>query len=204
MPSSRSPPARSAVRTSICSTASCPRWKRATSSVMRPWARSSRWDRKQEAQGRRSRGGSIHDLLRRMLLLQEGLLLGLRALKPQSQDGREALGPFPAGLFGYSHMLGGYAGGQAEYLRVPYADVGLIKVPQGLGDEQVLFLFNMFPTGFMAADFCNLKAAKPSRSGGAVPSASSRSRARSCWVQNGSSPSRPFRSILPLPRHPGL
>ena len=52
---------------------------------------------KQEAQGRRSRGGSIHDLLRRMLLLQEGLLLGLRALKPQSQDGREALGPFPRG-----------------------------------------------------------------------------------------------------------
>jgi threonine dehydrogenase-like Zn-dependent dehydrogenase len=54
-------------------------------------------------------------------------------------------------------MLGGYAGGQAEYLRVPYADVGPIKVPQGLGDEQVLFLSDIFPTGFMAADFCNLK-----------------------------------------------
>jgi len=54
-------------------------------------------------------------------------------------------------------MLGGYAGGQAEYLRVPYADVGPIKVPQGLSDEQVLFLSDIFPTGFMAADFCNLK-----------------------------------------------
>jgi threonine dehydrogenase-like Zn-dependent dehydrogenase len=62
-----------------------------------------------------------------------------------------------AGLFGYSHMLGGNAGGQAEYLRVPYADVGPIKVPQGLSDEQVLFLSDIFPTGFMAADFCNLK-----------------------------------------------
>ena len=66
-------------------------------------------------------------------------------------------GHSPAGLFGYSHMLGGYAGGQAEYLRVPYADVGPIKVPQGLSDEQVLFLSDIFPTGFMAADFCNLK-----------------------------------------------
>jgi threonine dehydrogenase-like Zn-dependent dehydrogenase len=54
-------------------------------------------------------------------------------------------------------MLGGYAGGQAEYLRVPYADVGPIKVPDGLTDEQVLFLSDIFPTGFMAADFCNLK-----------------------------------------------
>jgi len=53
--------------------------------------------------------------------------------------------------------LGGYAGGQAEYLRVPYADVGPVKVPQGLSDEQVLFLSDIFPTGFMAADFCNLK-----------------------------------------------
>jgi threonine dehydrogenase-like Zn-dependent dehydrogenase len=66
-------------------------------------------------------------------------------------------GHSPAGLFGYSHMLGGFAGGQAEYLRVPYADVGPIKVPQGLSDEQVLFLSDVFPTGFMAADFCNLK-----------------------------------------------
>jgi threonine dehydrogenase-like Zn-dependent dehydrogenase len=54
-------------------------------------------------------------------------------------------------------LLGGYAGGQAEYLRVPYADVGPIKVPDALADEQVLFLSDIFPTGYMAADFCNLK-----------------------------------------------
>jgi threonine dehydrogenase-like Zn-dependent dehydrogenase len=63
----------------------------------------------------------------------------------------------PAGLFGYSHTLGGFAGGQAEYMRVPYADVGPIKVPESLSDEQVLFLSDIFPTGFMAADFCNLQ-----------------------------------------------
>lgn len=66
-------------------------------------------------------------------------------------------GHSPAGLFGYTHLLGGYAGGQAEYLRIPYADVGPIKVPSHLTDEQVLFLSDIFPTGYMAADFCNLK-----------------------------------------------
>ena len=69
----------------------------------------------------------------------------------------EAMGHSPAGLFGYSHMLGGYAGGQAEYLRVPYADVDHIKVPDGMPDEQVLFLSDIFPTGYMAADNCNLQ-----------------------------------------------
>jgi threonine dehydrogenase-like Zn-dependent dehydrogenase len=60
-------------------------------------------------------------------------------------------------LFGYSHLLGGYPGGQAEYLRVPYADVGPIKVPDGLTDDQVLFLSDIFPTGYMAAEFCDIK-----------------------------------------------
>jgi threonine dehydrogenase-like Zn-dependent dehydrogenase len=59
-------------------------------------------------------------------------------------------------LFGYSHMLGGYAGGQAEYARVPFADVGLLKVPAHLTDEQVLFLSDIFPTGYMAAENCNI------------------------------------------------
>ena len=66
-------------------------------------------------------------------------------------------GHSPAGLFGYSHLLGGYAGGQAEYLRVPYADVGPFKVPSGLSDEQVLFLSDIFPTGYMAAEFCDIQ-----------------------------------------------
>lgn len=63
----------------------------------------------------------------------------------------------PSGLFGYSHMMGGYAGGQAEYVRVPYADVGPFKIPDHLGDEQVLFLTDIFPTGYMAAENCNIQ-----------------------------------------------
>jgi threonine dehydrogenase-like Zn-dependent dehydrogenase len=62
-----------------------------------------------------------------------------------------------SGLFGYSHMMGGYAGGQAEYVRVPYADVGPVKIPPGLDDEQVLFLSDIFPTGYMAAENCNIQ-----------------------------------------------
>ena len=62
-----------------------------------------------------------------------------------------------AGLFGYSHMMGGYAGGQAEYVRVPYADVGPFKVPSSLSDEQVLFMTDIFPTGYMAAENCDIK-----------------------------------------------
>jgi threonine dehydrogenase-like Zn-dependent dehydrogenase len=62
-----------------------------------------------------------------------------------------------AGLYGYSHMMGGYAGGQAEMVRVPFADVGPIKVPASLKDEQVLFLSDIFPTGYMAAESCNIQ-----------------------------------------------
>ncbi|MEB3308742.1 MAG: zinc-dependent alcohol dehydrogenase [Snowella sp.] len=66
-------------------------------------------------------------------------------------------GHSPSGLFGYSHMMGGYAGGQAEYARVPHADVGLLEIPDGLSDEQVLFLTDIFPTGYMAAENCNIQ-----------------------------------------------
>ncbi len=62
-----------------------------------------------------------------------------------------------SGIFGYSHLYGGYAGGQAEYARVPFADVGPIKIPNGLTDEQVLFLSDIFPTGYMAAENCNIQ-----------------------------------------------
>jgi threonine dehydrogenase-like Zn-dependent dehydrogenase len=71
---------------------------------------------------------------------------------PNAEMAKKAMGHSPSGLFGYSHMLGGFAGGQAEYMRVPYADVGPIKVPDGLDDEQVLFLSDIFPTGYMAAE----------------------------------------------------
>jgi threonine dehydrogenase-like Zn-dependent dehydrogenase len=62
-----------------------------------------------------------------------------------------------SGVFGYSHMMGGFAGGQAEYARVPFADVGPIKIPEGLKDEQVLFLSDIFPTAYMGAEMCNIQ-----------------------------------------------
>jgi threonine dehydrogenase-like Zn-dependent dehydrogenase len=68
-----------------------------------------------------------------------------------------AYGYAGSGLFGYSHMLGGYAGGQAEYVRVPYADVGCLVVESDLPDDQVLFLTDIFPTGYMAAENCDIQ-----------------------------------------------
>ncbi len=75
-----------------------------------------------------------------------------------NQLSAEALwGYATAGLFGYSHLTGGYAGGQAQYVRVPFADVGHVKVPEGLDDDQVLFLSDIFPTGYMAAENCDIQ-----------------------------------------------
>jgi threonine dehydrogenase-like Zn-dependent dehydrogenase len=76
---------------------------------------------------------------------------------PNAWIAEKAYGQSPAALFGYSHMLGGYAGGQAQYVRVPFADVGPIKVPGDLPDEALLFLSDIFPTGYQAADFCNIQ-----------------------------------------------
>lgn len=73
---------------------------------------------------------------------------------PNAHMAEAAYGYSPSGLFGYSHLFGGYAGGQAEYVRVPFADVGGFKVPEGMTDEQVLFLGDVFPTGYMAAENC--------------------------------------------------
>lgn len=67
------------------------------------------------------------------------------------------MGYSPSGLFGYTHMMGGYAGGQAQYVRVPFADIGPVKVPASLRDEQVVFLSDIFPTGYMGAENCNIK-----------------------------------------------
>jgi threonine dehydrogenase-like Zn-dependent dehydrogenase len=62
-----------------------------------------------------------------------------------------------AGIFGYSHMYGGYAGGQAEFLRVPFVDTNSLVIPEGIEDEKVLFLSDILPTGYMAAENCNIK-----------------------------------------------
>jgi threonine dehydrogenase-like Zn-dependent dehydrogenase len=76
---------------------------------------------------------------------------------PNAWMAEQLWGHSPAGIFGYSHMLGGYAGGQAEYARVPFADVGPLKIPEGVPDEQVLFLSDIFPTGYMAAENCQIQ-----------------------------------------------
>jgi len=76
----------------------------------------------------------------------------------ETADMSEFLYGYPmTGAFGYSHLTGGYAGGQAEYVRVPYSDVGPIVIPDGIEDDKVLFLSDILPTGWMAADNCEIK-----------------------------------------------
>lgn len=76
---------------------------------------------------------------------------------PNASIAEKLWGHSPAGIFGYSHVVGGYAGGQAEYARVPFADVGPIKIENGFDDEQVLFLSDIFPTAYMAAEACAIQ-----------------------------------------------
>jgi len=88
---------------------------------------------------------------------QEGMYSLCENSNPNAALAEELWGYSPAGIFGYSHLLGGYAGGQAQFVRVPFADVNHVKVPDGLTDEQVLFLSDIFPTGYMAAENCDIK-----------------------------------------------
>jgi threonine dehydrogenase-like Zn-dependent dehydrogenase len=76
---------------------------------------------------------------------------------PNAWIAEKLMGYTPSGLFGYTHMLGGYAGGQAQYARVPFADVGPLKIPAGIDDNKVVFLSDIFPTGYMAAENCNVR-----------------------------------------------
>jgi threonine dehydrogenase-like Zn-dependent dehydrogenase len=76
---------------------------------------------------------------------------------PNAWMAEKLWGYSPCGIFGYSHILGGYAGGQSEYARVPFADIGPIRVPDELDDEQALFLSDIFPTGYMAAEMCHIQ-----------------------------------------------
>ena len=83
---------------------------------------------------------------------KKGLYSCCDVSNPNAKIAMEVMGHSPAGIFGYSHLTGGFAGGQAEYLRVPFADVGPLKIPDGMPDEKVLFLSDAFPTGYMAAE----------------------------------------------------
>jgi threonine dehydrogenase-like Zn-dependent dehydrogenase len=76
---------------------------------------------------------------------------------PNAWMAEKMFGHSTSGIYGYSHLTGGYAGGQSEYARVPFADVGTLKIPEGLSDEQVLFLSDIFPTGFMGAEMCDIQ-----------------------------------------------
>jgi threonine dehydrogenase-like Zn-dependent dehydrogenase len=76
---------------------------------------------------------------------------------PQGALMEKVYGQPAAGIYGYSHLMGGYAGGQAEYVRVPFADIGPLKIDNGFTDEQVLFLSDIFPTGYMAAENCHIQ-----------------------------------------------
>lgn len=88
---------------------------------------------------------------------RKSLFSACERTNPNAEMAIQAMGHSPAGLFGFSHMLGGYCGGQAEYLRVPMADVGPIKIPDNITDEQALFLSDIFPTGYMAAENANIE-----------------------------------------------
>ena len=76
---------------------------------------------------------------------------------PNAELAAKAMGHSPFGLFGFSHLLGGYGGGQAEYLRVPYADVAPLKLESDIKDEKLLFLSDIFPTGYMAVENCQIE-----------------------------------------------
>jgi threonine dehydrogenase-like Zn-dependent dehydrogenase len=88
---------------------------------------------------------------------EHGLFSCCENTNPNAHLAEKMWGHSPSGIFGYSHLTGGYAGGQAEYARVPFADVGPLKVPEQLTDDQVLFLSDIFPTGYMGAEMCDIK-----------------------------------------------
>jgi threonine dehydrogenase-like Zn-dependent dehydrogenase len=87
---------------------------------------------------------------------RRGLFSACENTNPNAGMAEKLFGHPTAGIFGYSHLTGGYAGGQAEYARVPFADVGPIKIEDDVPDEQVLFLSDILPTGYMGAEFCDI------------------------------------------------
>jgi len=150
--------------TAICgsdlhsTTATSRRCARATSSAMSSWARSSR----RAAGCPTSRSVTVVVVPFPIACgtcnaCTQGLFSLCENSNPNASMAEKMFGDSTAGIFGYSHLTGGFAGGQAEYARVPYADVGPIKIESGLEDEQVLFLSDIFPTGWMGAEMCDIK-----------------------------------------------
>jgi threonine dehydrogenase-like Zn-dependent dehydrogenase len=88
---------------------------------------------------------------------RRGLFSLCENTNPNAWMAEKLWGYSPAGIYGYSHLTGGYPGGQSEYARVPFADVNPLKIPAGMSDEQVLFLSDILPTGYMGAEMCNIQ-----------------------------------------------
>ena len=121
------------------------------------------------ARGRRPGGRALSHRVRRLLVMPARALLAVRELQPQRHHGREAVGPQHGRHLRLFALTGGYPGGQAQLARVPWADVNPLKVPDGMPDEQVLFLSDILPTGYMGAEMCDLKGGKVVAVWGAGP-----------------------------------
>src|SRR4029434_5504240 len=111
---------------------------------------------------------------------KKGMFSACDRTNPNAAMAIKAMGQSPAGLFGFSHMMGGYSGGQAEYLRVPMADIGPIKIPHSVTDEQALFLSDIFPTGYMAAENAQIQPGDTVAVWGCGPVG--QFTIRSCWM----------------------
>lgn len=107
---------------------------------------------------------------------------------PNGWMAEKLFGRATSGAFGYSHLTGGFAGGQAEYVRVPFADVGTVKIENGLPDEQVLFLSDILPTAYMAAENCRIEPGDTVAIWGCGRWANWRCAAHSCSARSESSP----------------
>lgn len=105
-------------------------------------------------------GSDLHLLNGFIPTMKSGDILGYEPMGIVIEAGTQVpnlrVGHSPSGLFGFSHIMGGFPGGQAEYLRVPFADVGPLKIESNLSEEKVLFLSDIFPTGYMAAENCGI------------------------------------------------
>ena len=142
--------------------------------------------RGQEPEEGRPRGRAVHDLLRRCFFCEKRHVVAVRQLEPERRDRRErctAIAGRPVRLL--AHATAATPAGRREYVRVPFADVGPIKIPDGMPDEQVLFLSDIFPTGYMAAENCNIEPGDTVAVWGCGPVGQFAIRAPSCSAPSG-------------------
>ena len=156
--------------------------------------RSSRWAAGWRSKGRRPRRRTVPDRVWPLLALPTTAVFDLRELQPERLDGGEAVGALPVRHFRLLTPARRLRRGQAEYARVPAADVGPLKIPEGMPDEQVLFLSDIFPTGYMGAEMCNIQPGDVIAVWGPAPWDSSPSQAPTCSAPSASSRSTASRT----------